>query len=142
MTTANFNAILSKQVEEVERPKPLPVGTYLFNIVRHEFGESQQKKTPYVRFICKPMMAQDDVDKSMLPENWQSKEFRQDFYLTDEAMFRLRDFLETIQVSVSGRTFAAAIPDTTNRQFLGTVTHTIGKDGKSVYAEIGNVAAA
>ena len=48
---ASFESILDTPAEAVERPKPLPVGTYDV-IVKGmpEHGQSSQKKTPFVRF--------------------------------------------------------------------------------------------
>lgn len=45
---ADFTSILNKPMAETERPKPLPVGTYLCMVQgQPEFGESNQKKTPF-----------------------------------------------------------------------------------------------
>ena len=58
-----FESILDTPATEVERPKPLPAGTYDV-IVKglYEQGESTQKKTPYVRFIYAIQSAGEDVD--------------------------------------------------------------------------------
>lgn len=139
--TVNFAEILSKKVEETERPKPLPAGNYVASIVKHEFGESSQKKTPYIRFWLRMMSPMDDVDQSLLPNNWQQKELRLDFYLTDEAMFRLKDFLEkTLQMSTAGLAYSEIIPATTGMSCLATIKHEI--NGDQIYSVIGDTAAA
>lgn len=143
MTTANFSAILSQKVEETERPKPLPAGNYVSTIVKHEFGESSQKKTPYVRFWIRPNSPMDDVDQELLAQvkNWNSKEFRLDFYLTEDAMFRLREFLEkTLQLNTSGMAYSDLIPSTTGMMLIATFGHDI--NGDSIYATIQDTAAA
>lgn len=143
MTTANFSAILSQKVEETERPKPLPAGNYVSTIVKHEFGESSQKKTPYVRFWVKMQAAMDDVDQTLLAEvkNWNQKELRLDFYLTEDAMFRLRDFLEgTLQLSTGGMAYSDLIPTTTGMSMISTIAHEI--NGDSIFATIKDTAAA
>ena len=38
--TVDFNALLSKNVGDVEGPNPVPPGCCLFSVVRYEFGES------------------------------------------------------------------------------------------------------
>lgn len=135
MSNANFANILSKKVEETERPKPIPAGNYVFAILEHEFGESAKKKTPYVRFWCRPMAPMADVDQSILPPTWQEKKMKLDFYLTDDAMFMLREFLEkTLGMSTSGMAYSDLIPATTGQNFVGQVGHEIS--GDNIYANI------
>lgn len=139
--SANFAEILSKKVEETERPKPLPPGNYVCTVVRHEFGESSQKKTPFVRFWLKHISPMDDVDQSMLPANWQNKESRLDFYLTDDALFRLRDFLEkTLGLSTAGMAYSDLIPATTGMNCIATFKHEI--NGDNIYSVIDSTASA
>lgn len=121
--TIDFNSILNKKVDDAEKPKPLPMGSYVWNIQRHEFGASKQKKTPQVTFFVKPISVLDDVDQAALPDNWKDKERRVTFYLTEDSLYRLGDFLGHCGLNVSGRLFSAVIPETTNMQFVGNVTH-------------------
>jgi len=139
----DFNALLSTKVEETQKPKPMPVGTYVSSITRHEFGESKNKKTPYVRFFHKPLSPMPDVDTEALNAlpNWQDKEFRNDFYLTDDAMFRLRDFLEnSLKMPVAGMTYSEMIPATTGMSCLVKIKHEI--NGEDIFATIESTAAA
>jgi hypothetical protein len=115
----DFQSILNTKVDEAEAPKPLPEGTYLGRVSGHEFGESSQKKTPYCRIHCQPTEAMDDVDEEALNavlaqvENDLSRRtLREDFYLTENALFRLREFLENhLKLETGGRPFAEVIPE-------------------------------
>lgn len=139
--TVDFNALLSKNVGDVEAPKPLPPGSYLFSVGRHEFGESSQKHTPYVRFWNTPVSSGADVDASLLPDGWNAKEMRLDFYLTENAMFMLRDFFEkTLKLNIAGLTFTDIIPTTAGLMFMGTVTQEV--NGDRVYSNIDTTAPA
>lgn len=141
--STDFAALLNVNADDIQPPKPLPPGPYTFIVKSHDFGESQQKKTPFVRFIVKPVAPGAGVDTSLLPEGWQEKEMRLDYYLTQDAMFRLKDFLEHLRLNISGRTIASVIPETINQQFIGNVAHKISeKDKKSVFANIDSTAAA
>ena len=66
-TQPSFESILDTPATEVERPKPIPAGTYDV-IVKglYEQGESTQKKTPFVRFIYAIQSAGEDVDPDEL----------------------------------------------------------------------------
>jgi hypothetical protein len=146
---ADFNAILNKGVEEAERPKPLPAGTYRAKIEGHEFGESRQKGTPYCRVRLNPIEAQDDVDGEQLDEvlkqtdgDLSKKLVSSDFYLTEQAMWRLREFMEnTLGIKTSGRTFAETIPEMDGMTCLVSITHQSSQDGKETYANVSGFAA-
>lgn len=143
----DFKALLSTPVEETERPKPVPTGNYLFQIKSHEFVESGKKKTPGVEFRATAVEPLDDVDQELLGQvkNWQNKEFRVTFWLTEDAMFMLKDFLEKhCGLNCSGRTYAEVIAaESQGAQFVGTVAHQQSTRNKEVvFAIIESTAAA
>lgn len=119
--STDFMALLGQTADSVEKPKPMPNGTYQFNIKSHEFGESSKKGTPFVEFKCSPMQPLEDVDVEALGQvkNWQAKEMRLTFYLTEDAIFMLKEFLGHLGMDTAGRTFAEMIPETVNCQFNG-----------------------
>ncbi len=144
----DFSVLMNKPVEEAERPKAAPAGTYLAGIVSHEFGTSTKKGTPYCRFNFQLLAAQDDVDAEALEEAggvefMNKKRMRYEFYLTDDAMYRLREFLEeALELNCSGRNFDEVVPETANMQVLVTIGHTLSDDGKETYANIDSFAMA
>ena len=139
----NFESILSQEVQTAERPKAAPVGTYICNVKDHTFDSSSRKQTPYVRYGLTPMVAEDDVDPDALEEygGLEGKSLRIDFYLTPDAVYRLREFLEEhLHINCDGRTFAETIPEAVGQQVKVHVTHTISDDGKQTYANIDSTA--
>lgn len=132
----DFQSILDTKVDDAEAPKPLPEGTYLGIIDSYEFGESSQKKTPYCRVWCKPTEAMDDVDQEALDavlaqvdQDLTKRRLREDFYLTENAMFRLREFLENhVQLETSGRPFSEVIPEMQGQQVKFRVAHEIPRN--------------
>ena len=144
MTTANFADLLNVQADTIEKPKPLPMGTFGFVIADHEFGESAQKKTPYVQFNVSPRVAGEDVDEELLAEvkDWQGKKMRATFYLTEDSIFRLKEFLEHCGIDIEGRTLAEGIPETTGAMFNGYVKHQTAQNGTDVFANIDSTAPA
>ena len=58
--------LLGQKGGEVKRPTPLPIGTYVFMVKSHNFGESARKKTPYVEFVVIPTEIQEDVDQTQV----------------------------------------------------------------------------
>lgn len=142
---ANFAALLNVKADTVEKPKPLPQGTYLGTITGHEFDESQKKKTPFVRFHIQPVSPEPDVDEELFTEfggqaKLASKKQRTDFYLTEDSMFRLTDFLKDVcKLDADGRTLAELIPETTGVQIKFNISHSINNG--EVYANIADMAA-
>ena len=144
----DFAALMNKPVEEAVRPPTAPAGHYLAGIVSHEFGTSTKKGTPYCRFNFQLLAAQDDVDEEILEaaggvEFLNKKRMRYEFYLTDDAMYRLREFLEeALELNCSGRNFDEVVPESANMQVIVEIVHTLSDDGSETYANIGTFAKA
>jgi len=123
MSEPDFQSLLSVQAENVERPRPLPAGHYDVMVKKFEFGKSQQKQTPYIRFFLEVLSAGDDVDPSALEGmTVQGKELRTDFYLLPTSMFRLVDFLQAIGCNTIGRELKDVIPETVGMTAKAQVT--------------------
>src|SRR5262245_41392778 len=104
MAEATFGAILDKQSSEVDRPKPLPQGSYHCVVDgQYEEGKTTNKGTEYIAFSLKPISALDDVDEEELNtsltsgdgsvRSLQDKRITATFYLTENALWRLKKFL-------------------------------------------------
>ena len=126
------------------------------------FDKSPQKKTEYVRFTVVPQgpVQNDqgenlDVDPEALEEALkrangdkvaiQSKSSRIDFYLTEDAIFRLKDFLRHLSFEIpeegepddeDAPSLRQMVNESANRQFGGYLAHRPSDDGTSMYANI------
>ncbi len=141
----NFSEILDRPASETERPKPLPAGTYTCVVAGlPEQGESAKKKTPYLRFLLRPLEAHEDVDGEALEAmgGLGNRTIRADYYLTEDSLFRLKDFIEHCGVEIpDGVKYGALIDQLPNCQVLAVVRHRATDDG-SVYAELAKTAPA
>ena len=146
----DFTQLLAQKPDDTVMPAPLPQGTYSATIRGHETGVSSQKKTPYVEFKFGGFQPQADVDQTDW-QNWASVGGRQEkatmsteFYLTENALFMLKNFLEEVcGISTQGRSYADCLAETPNISVLISVKHTISqKDNKTIYAEIQSIAKA
>lgn len=136
---ANFTDILNTKSEEIEKPKPLPVGQYLWSIPNlFEQEEIGEKKTPALIWKCKCIAPQSDVDMAALAESGNAKDRDQriTFFLSEDALHRLRDFLTKLGISENGRTIGERAADATGRTFLASIRHRPSKDGSQIYGEI------
>ena len=148
---AQFADILDKPATEIDRPKPLPVGEYVWTIQGlPRYDKSKEKQTPFYEFTCKAASALDSVDDEALKE-WATKSdgqmraltdfsTRYTFYITEDSLYRLQEFLVHCGIDGDGKTTRQCIDETPNCQFVGAIVHTPSKDGATVYANIGKTA--
>lgn len=132
--------LLAKPAEEFKQPETLPAGTYVFAVSSHKFGESKQKKTPFVQYELTPMSPEADVDVDALAKygSLQKRKMPLDFYLTEDAVFRLTDFHKKIGSNIK-LPLSEIIPLAVNKMVRGVVSHTMSTDGKSTYANISDI---
>lgn len=149
MANQTFESILDTPADAVERPKPIPAGTYAA-VVRgmYEEGVSSQKKTPFVRFTYALVAAGDDVDEDELKALLTDKEgntspigsktIKDTYYTTPDALFRLTDCLGTMGLDVegSGMTIRQLLSETPNRELNILVSHRASEDGQQIFAEV------
>jgi hypothetical protein len=134
----DFASILNKKPEDVEEPKPYPVGTYLGAISSMPEQREQGTKDgdrAIIRFRLKGMMAKEDVDQEALTEqgdisSWPS--FTYDIWVdTPQGEWQLRQFLtETLSIE-GGRSFGSMLPEAVGKQLVFTLKHEMyTRDGK------------
>lgn len=152
-TATSFESILDTPAEAIERPKPLPVGTYDV-IVKGlpEFGQSSQKKTPFVKFTYALVDAGEDVDEDELAALLTGKDgepvpigertIKDTYYTTPDAMWRLTDVLENMGIDPDGKTVRQMLDETPNSSLRILVSHRASEDGESIFAEVKRTMAA
>lgn len=140
MSTVNLQELLRKPADQVERPKPLPGGTYNGMVSGREFGESREKKTPYVRFSIQVVTPGNDIDPTTIAGiDLSKKKLRRDFFLTPDAEYRLVEFAESCGINKSGRSLAELIEECLNKPVLVEVIQKPNQDGSEVYNEVQNL---
>lgn len=140
----NFQELLKKPVESAKAPVVKPAGTYTGTIKSFTFGESAKQKTPFCRLtIASVMPGQDVVADSEMMETIQKWTPGVDYYLTENALYRLRELLESCDVAVAGKGFDETIPQLVGKGVIFEVTQRPGEsqDGTvTMYNDIGKVA--
>ena len=120
---ADFKSLLKRPADSFERPKPLPPGTYNGVIAQREFLESREKKTPYVRFSVKINSPGEGIDPAQLEGvDLSKKSLRKDFFITEDATYRLTEFANSCDVPTAGRGLDEVIEDLVNKPVLVEVT--------------------
>jgi len=158
MNSPAFAPILDRAPKDVEAPKVLPIGSYIWvtkGVPR--FDRSSQKKTEFVEFTCVPQgpvmgdngpmdVDQEALDAALTRKDGekiaiQSKSQRLTFYLTEDALFMLKNFLKALGFDTDDEgeeapSLRQMINESQNRTFGGFISHKPSDDGERMYANI------
>lgn len=140
-----FSSILDKAPTEVERPKPLPVGSYTTVLLgQPRFDKSSKKQTEFVEFTHKLIGVGEDVDEEALKEALGDKALNEvtmknTFYLTEGSIWRLKDFLGNCGLDVEDdkTSLREMIEETPGKSVGIFINHEASQDGQAVFARIG-----
>ncbi len=137
--TINFKGILDKPIDQIEAPKALPEGSYGAVIAAYDFGESREKKTPFVEFKFAISEALDDVAEDALKEagGIDKKSIKNKMFVTEDSAFRLKDFLAD-HAQIPGKDLTEMLENCVNATVGITVVHNAdAKDPTIVYSNVG-----
>lgn len=145
----NFSSILDRKPDEIEEPKPFPVGWYLVILQgQPQKGESSQKKTEYWDFPCKILAPQEGVSQEEIEKfgGVQGKELKGRsglrYYVTEESAYRLKEFLidhlaiDPTASDGSTKTMRMLMAEAPGKQCLVEIRHNPSQDGKRLYSEV------
>lgn len=143
MSGPDFTEILQgATLGEIEKPKPLPVGSYVAKIIGSSYDKAKnENKTPFVRFNLEVVNALSDVDEGDLEAFGEiaGKKTKVDLYLTDAALHMLQDFLLVhVGLEAEGMSLEIAIPEAQNNLVGIYIEHEVSKqDNETIFARVG-----
>jgi len=129
--SGKFNAILNRNLDEVQAPRALPVGTYDFSMTLKVKAPKSDDDDGYVQGIFTPIRAHDDVTPTDLETYGDLEEGRvfQRFWMRDKKdEWRMKQLLSMAGVETSGRTLTEAIQSADGYRITATVEHDPNKD--------------
>lgn len=128
--TVNIKALMDRPVTSAKKPSLKPAGVYTGVIGSFKFDESSRKKTPFVRLSVKNCMPGDDIKPDQLidPEDGTPMDLTrwspyEDYYLTEDALYRVRELMESCQMKVAGRSFSETVPELVNQPVAFKYVH-------------------
>lgn len=141
MADVDFESILSKNVDDVERPKPLPEGHYTARITDYSQETSAQKGTPGIQFTFTIEEPGDDVEEDELEEfgSVVGKTQKHTFWVTENSEFRLKEFLQD-HVGLSGDTFGEMLQNCQGELVTIEISHRQVED--NIFSQVRSTAAA
>jgi hypothetical protein len=147
-----FASVLDTPMEDIERPKPMPVGQYIWVVKgQPESIKSREKQTPGMVFILSCLEAvEDTVDQDAL-EQWLTKKDgtkkplqevtqKLTFWLTEGSAWGMKDFVRHCGIDGEGMSLRQAISETPGCQVVGTIKHRASDDGQATFAFIDSTA--
>ena len=134
MSTVDLSALLSKKADEIEKPKTMPAGHYGWNVGAHKPVQSAKKGTPGIEFEVTPFEAKDDVDPELLAEVKEpfKKARRITFWITEDSLFRLVDFIRLLGIDTEGKELIELLPETMGCQFIAPLKHEMRDNGDMI----------
>jgi hypothetical protein len=124
----DFSQLLRRPAGRGVRPAVLPIEVYPGIIRRFEYGDQNRNKTPYVRYfvaltgwpesVPPHERMHKDADGNMVEIDLSRRQFTADFYLTDEAIAMLDNFLRSCGLELEGMTYEAVVPQAVGAQVL------------------------
>lgn len=152
--SVNFEALLSTQLDDVKRPPVKPPGTYYGVVTDIKFdmtsGKTSDKK-PYAQLTFSQIEAGPDVDQSLLRDSdgetidltaWKPRTSGlSNFYLNSEAVFRIKEFMESLGINTTGRSLGECIPEIKGQPVQLTVSLKPTEDGQNFFNNIDKIEA-
>lgn len=148
----NFGAILDRKPTAIERPKILPVGSYIVVVQgMPRQDKSQKKQTPFYEYTCKYLQAMDDVDQDELEaaltradgtkKSLGDMTVRLTYYLTEDAVWRLKQFLEHCGLEEDDFESLRQMAESAGGcQLVVKLRHKPTDDGEGMYSEVAGTA--
>lgn len=149
----DFSQLLNKPAGEAKRPPPLPAGDYYGIVKSYEVGDNNRNKTPYVRFQVGltdwPDSSEDEwihaesngeshnVTKADI--DLSKRQMRKDYYFTDEALWRLDEFIRSCGVDPQGRSYTVVIPELVGVPVTVEVTQYLNQNNNETGNQIGKL---
>lgn len=134
-------ALLKRPAGKAPKIKALPDGNYPGVIKSYETGIKSKSGTDLVRFnlgLTDWADTVSDDDKATTNGSGQremidlsKRQLRRDFYLTENALYRLDTFLRSLDIDLNGRDYESVLSDTVGANVMIAVGHYTNDRGET-----------
>ena len=112
----DFASLLDVNIDDIKAPKALPAGTYHAIISSYKFDKTKPKDgkepTNTLHIELALQEAGPDIDHSDLEGiDITKRRASFDFYLTEDALYRVKKFLESLGIARTGVSLSELIPE-------------------------------
>jgi hypothetical protein len=149
----DFSQLLRKPAGEAKKPPLLPSDDYPGVVKGHELGDANKNKTPYVRFSLgftgwgeNVPDSWDEVDEAgkvyqvtKADVDLSKRQQRRDFFFTDDALWRLDEFIRSCGIEAQGRSYEEILPELTGCPVLIEVQQQLNQTNNNMFNQVGKV---
>lgn len=142
----DFSKILQKQASAIEKPKPLPIGSYVCNNpALPKFQGLGKNESAAAIFGLVVLAPGDDVDPQQLTEfgEWKGKTIRHTQWLSSDAAeyHAKEELVNAFALEEGDKTLGQLYNETVNKQVLVKIKHRPSDDGTEMFHEVESLAA-
>jgi hypothetical protein len=134
----DFSQLLRKPAGVAKKPPALPAGDYSGIIKSWEVGDNNKNKTPYVRFNLVLTAPPDDVELEP-GTDLSKKPLRRDYYLTDDALWRLDDFIRSCGIEPNEEVYEEVMPQMVGLPVTVEVQQYINQSTSEIGNQVGKL---
>jgi hypothetical protein len=131
-SSLNLRELLALPTDDpsIHAPQGLPNGHYVVEILSHEWRKiNNDRQTDYLRYSIGRLEPTADVTEDTSGFDFGRIELRADFFITPDAIYRLRDAMNNVLGAQPGRSFDERIPEMVGARIQVLVTRDL-RDGK------------
>lgn len=146
----DMKSLLQKPAGKAVKPPSLPVGNYGGKITKYEYDNKNKNNTPYARYTVILNQWPDNVTEEEKQYtdgegvahtiDLTKRSMRKDFYLTDDAFWRLDEFLKSM--GIEGGTYEELIPKAVGLDCVAEVQQYVNQTTSEIGNQLGRLLAA
>lgn len=134
----DLGSLLKKPAGQAKKPPALDAGNYPGIVKGFEIGDQNKNKTPYVRFqvglLGWPEGAEADAEIDL-----SKRQLRRDYFLTDDALWRLDEFIRSCNIESNGRSYEEVLPELTGAHVVVEVQQYMNQTSNEIGNQIGKM---
>jgi len=137
----DFSALLRKPAGEAKKPPALPAADYPGVVKSFEMGDNNKNKTPYVRLHVgltgwADVLQEEDKDPSI---DLSKRQMRRDYFLTEDALWRLDEFIRSCSIEPNGRSYEEVLPELVGTPVVVEVQQYMNQTSNEIGNQIGKL---
>ena len=138
---SNISSFIKKPAGQAKKPPALPAGNYQYVIKGFETGDNNKNKTPYLRLAIGLLGYGEDIDQSEIDPgiDLSKRQMRKDFYLTDDSLWRLDEFIKTTGIDFEGKDYEEVFPLLVGEQGIAEVQQYMNQQNNEIGNQIGKL---
>lgn len=139
----DFSKYMRQTAGQAKKPPTLEIGDYPAVVRSYELGESKQNKTPFVR-VNLTLTGWPEGAEPQAGVDLGKRQQRKDYYLTDDALWRLDDFLRSCGIDLgtesAPRAYEETLAELSGKDVIATVEHYVNQQTGEIGNQVGKVA--